>query len=398
MTGRRIGAALIIGGILVVLGAGGWWLARDREDGASSGSSPEPTPGCPIEDVEEPGVSPQADVVGMATNFVWDLEADVDAELRVLAACGVRAIREDLLWELIEPRPAALEWERTDRVMLAAARAGVGVLGILGYSAPWASTDPSGAGERSFPPRDDAEFARYAAWVASRYSPTSSFWDDLATDFRPLLGLEIWNEAWGRWAWQPDPDPVRYAALARAAATTIGAVEPDVPIVLTADPFRNARSSGDRRWFEAVLDADPTLPDLIDVYAVHPYPEPRDVGPLVPRADPRHEFRRVEVTAEAARRRGVERPIWITEIGWSTADVAGAVDEVVQARHILDALARVEDDWPYVERVFLYTWARDRATPGDIESGFGLRRLDGSAKPALTALVRLLAEPPRADE
>ena len=337
--------------------------------------------------IDDPG--PLA--VGLATNFVWDRDADVEGELAGLAACGVTAIREDLLWEVVEPEPGRLDWRRTDRVMRAAAASGIGVLGILGYSAPWASTDPSGGGQRNHAPDDAGAFAEYAGAVAARYGPASSFWG-AGDGFRPLLGLEIWNEAWGWWAWRPDPDPVAYARLALAAATAIEDAAPDVVVVLTADPFQNRRGGGHPPWLDAVLVAAPALPPLVDVYAVHPYPGPRDVGPLQARADPWDDFRRVAIVDEVARARGVPRPVWITEVGWSTSVAPQSVSEADQAGHVVAAVERAANEWPFVERLFVYTWARDREDQSDIESGFGLRRVDGSAKPALLGLLRLVAE------
>jgi polysaccharide biosynthesis protein PslG len=327
--------------------------------------------------------------VGMSTHLLWDPDADVEEEVAALAASGVRAVREDFLWEVVEPQPGRFDWERTDRVMRAAARHGVSVLAILGYSAPWSSSDPSGAGQRNHPPADRAAFARYGAAVAQRYAAGSELWheDGLSS---PLIGVEIWNEAWGWWAWRPDPDPEAYAALAREAALAVRAAAPGTAIVLTADPFQVRRDGTRRSWFEQVLDADPTLPDVVDVYAVHPYPEPRHLGPGQRVADQRWAFDRVELVEELATARDVSRPVWITEIGWSTADAAGGVSEAQQADYLVAAvdLAR---GWDFVERIFLYTWSRDRPDPGDdLEVGFGLRRSDGSLKPAGQIVSRLL--------
>ena len=395
-------AALVVGATVAVLAAvGGGGSERtgsdDRVAGATTTTVTSTTTTtipvrCPFGDSFERIDDPGPLALGLATNFVWDEHADVEGEMAVLAACGVTAIREDLLWEVIEPERGRHAWARTDRVLRAAAAHGVGVLGILGYSAPWASTDPSGEAQRNHPPSDVAAFADYAAAVAQRYGPSSPFWEGSPDGFRPLAGLEIWNEAWGWWAWRPDPDPVAYAQLALAAATAIDEAASDVAVVLTADPFQNRRGGGHPPWFDAVLEASPSLPPLIDAYAVHPYPGPREAGPLQAGADPWDDFGRVALVDEVARARGVVRPIWITEVGWSTSAASHTVSETDQAGHLTAAIQRAKDQWPFVERLFVYTWARDREDQSDIESGFGLRRIDGSAKPALLDLLRLAAE------
>lgn len=351
---------------------------------------PEPAGTCPSATAEAPGASPLSEVVGLTHNLMWDLEADPDTELAELAACGVRAIREDLLWEAVEPEPGRFDWARSDEILQAAARHEIEVLGILGYSAPWSSSGATGEGfDRNDPPADAADFARYAAAVVSRYGPEAEMWRGGRS---PLLGVEIWNEAWGWWSWRPDPDPPAYAALAREAAEAVRAASPGTKVVLTADAYQLRRDGTRPPWLEAVLEAEPTLPELVDVYAVHPYPDPRDAGPLDEQDDPRHDFRRVADVQEIAEAADAVRPVWITEVGWSTADADGGVSEDEQARHLLDAVRVAATDWPFVERVFLYTWTRDREDPTDLESGFGLRRLDGSHKPAWQALVGLLAD------
>jgi len=396
---RRFPALLAV---LTVIAAGAFGVARLGDDGAASTSPVSTTAttapsigapvsrGCPLrpgDDAIEPAGTP---AVGLASNLVWDAEVDVEGELAVLAACGVSAIREDLLWEVVEPVRGRFDWATTDRIMWAARDAGVGVLGILGYAAPWASSDPEGEGARNYAPEDDDAFAAYAAAVAARYDAPSDFWDGAGSEFRPLVGLEIWNEAWAYWAWKPDPDPAAYASLATATATAIRRVAPGVPIVLTADPFQHRSDGGRPPWFEAVLDAAPDLPELVDVYAVHPYPDPRGSSPTAEGRSASAGFDRVALVDDIARERDVRRPVWITEVGWSTSDARGGVSEEDQAAHTVAAIERTQEEWPFVERFFVYTWARDRAPTDDIELGFGLRRQDGSPKPALEAILDLL--------
>jgi exo-beta-1,3-glucanase (GH17 family) len=92
----------------------------------------------------------------------------------------------------------------------------------------------------------------------------------------------------------------------------------------------------------------------------------------------------VELVRRIARQRDAPRPIWITELGWSTAPQAEeSVTEREQARYVADALDRALNDWDgFVERIFIYSWDRSRDDPGDLEAHFGLRRADGSFKPA----------------
>src|SRR5688572_29469305 len=86
------------------------------------------------------------DKVGLSTHLFWLGESDINANLTRLRAGGAGWIREDFLWDQIEPVKGDFRWGRTDALMAAAARTGTDVLAILDYSARWASSDPSGAG------------------------------------------------------------------------------------------------------------------------------------------------------------------------------------------------------------------------------------------------------------
>lgn len=324
-----------------------------------------------------------ADTLGVSSHLVWKSEAHAAAELAELRAGGLHWIREDFPWDQIEPTKGNFSWTRTDALMGAAAANGVEVLAILGYSAPWASSDTSGAGRRYHPPRDPAEFARYAAAVVARYGPSGAFWADRPDlVVRPLRAVEVWNEANANWFWKPDPDPARYAALVRATAEAVDAVGAGVEVLMVGD-FRQARTDGSEpSWVGAVLDADRGLGQLIDGYTVHPYPWPRNRGPDAAGAG----FDRVVSTREATVARGAALPVWITEIGWSTAAHPAGVTEAEQAAFVSAALGRVLNEWPLISRVFVYTWDRDRGDQGDLQAHYGLRRADGSPKPAWDAL------------
>src|SRR5688500_7505996 len=91
--------------------------------------------------------------VGVNTHLVWVSQADARAGYAEAAAGGVGWVREECPWGVVEPQPGNYAWARTDAMMAAASQAGVNVLGILGYSAPWASSDPSRAGNSRYPPR-----------------------------------------------------------------------------------------------------------------------------------------------------------------------------------------------------------------------------------------------------
>ena len=323
--------------------------------------------------------------LGLNTHLVWEPPRTTESVFGEIRGLGIRWVREEIPWRVVQPERGRFDWRTTDALMTAASRRGIDVLGILAYSAPWASSDAEGDGRH--PPRHPADYARYAAAVVSRYGPGGSFWDERSElEPRPLRAVEIWNEPWTHSTWRPDPDPAGYARLVRAAVAAIRAVEPDTTIAIAGDLLQVRTDGAIRPWLEELLRADPRLPSLVDVYSVHPYPDPRTDGPYADREDGRWDFRRVELLREV----DDSLPIWITEIGWSTADTDDSVSEETQADYVRGAVRRALGEWgDYVERVFVYSFDRDTGDRGDREGNYGVVRSDGTAKPAAKVLAEL---------
>lgn len=323
--------------------------------------------------------------LGLNTHLVWAPPGSVGPVLAEIRGLGVDLVREELPWRLVEPEQGRFDWRQTDALMEAASRRGIDVLGILAYSAPWASSDPEGDDHR-YPPRDPADYARYAAAVVGRYGPEGSFWRERGElERRPLRAVELWNEPWAHSTWKPDPDPEAYARLVRAAAEAIRAVEPETTIAIAGDLLQVRTDGAVVGWLDELLQVDPTLPRAVDAYSVHPYPDPRTAGPYDDREDPRWDFRRIELLREI----DDSLPVWITEIGWSTADTDDSVSEEVQAEYIEGTIRRAFAEWgDDVERLYVYSFDRDTGDRGDREGNYGLRRADGTLKPAAAQLRR----------
>jgi hypothetical protein len=319
-------------------------------------------------------------------------EGEATQQLETIHRGGIDWVREDFRWDLAEPAPGVYDWSRTDRLMAAAAKADTQVLAIIDYSAPWASSDPSGGGDKFYPPQNPSDYAEFSRQVVLRYGSGGSFWDARPhLTPNPLKAVELWNEPYSHIFWKPNPDPQAYAEMSHAAAAAIRGAQPATTIILPGDPFQTRTNSATPEWLGEVLSADPGLADLINAYSVHPYPEPRGIGPG-DAGDPRFTFDRVALAHQVAVAHNAELPIWITEIGWSTADASvGGVSEATQAAYVQDSILRSFGTWPYVSHVFVYSWDESSGAPTDWEGNLGLRRMDGSLKPAWGTLVDLLA-------
>ncbi len=344
---------------------------------------------------------PYAGRVGVAVSY--DLyaspEAQIQAALAPLHAVGVSWIREDLTWAIAEPEPGVFDWSPFDRLMTAAARARVHVLGILDYSAPWASSDPSGQQDEFYPPKSNADFATYAAAVVSRYGRNGSFWSEnphLWPD--PLTAVEIWNEPYESWDWKPGSDPGAYAALVSQAAPAMHAVDPHLMVLMSGDleSWDDRSAAGQHSWLASMLAADPQVARLVDAIAVHPYPVPLSLGPYYAGPGLKAAFGRVPLIRRAEVAAGVHLPIWITEIGWSTApNTPQSVSKQSQARYLLEAIQRSLGQWgSYVSRIFLFGWFRSSGRSGDLAGNYGLLDRDGIPKRAWRAVAHLLGGKP----
>jgi len=307
-------------------------------------------------------------------------------ELGRARALGVRWIREELSWDSIERSPGHYRWQRFDALMVAASRARLHVLPLLLGTPWWAS--PPGAGPGQFAlPNDPRAFGTFAARAAARYGPGGTFWrahPRLDGRLAPQW-FELWNEPYYRFFSTTGVDPVRYAAMVRAATVAGRDANPATRWLMAADLTYLDTAGRRQRWLPALAAADPGLMGLIDGVAVHPYvfgtPGADDGIPLP------YRFERIIAIARELTSLGARRvPLWITEIGWSTCDKRpDCGSEQEQAQRIADVFTRVRRR-PLSNRVRAVFVYHLHDFPGrarsDREGWYGLLRANGSRKPA----------------
>jgi hypothetical protein len=85
---------------------------------------------------------------------------------------------------------------------------------------------------------------------------------------------------------------------------------------------------------------------------------------------------------------GDDKPIWFTEMGWSTASTGGScvVSEQTQASYLTQAYQIAQQD-PYVQVALWYNFREDYFSTGPsyYDGGFGLMHKDFTPKPAYYA-------------
>jgi hypothetical protein len=148
-------------------------------------------------------------------------------------------------------------------------------------------------------------------------------------------------------------------------------------------------STNDWGFLESVYAAAPDIGQYYDVMATHPYDPPHspdfvyyDGGRISKNA-----FAGYRSVHDVMLSHGDNKPIWFTELGWSTTSQAGwGVSPQQQADYTKLAYACMQQD-PYVQVAVLYElrnnyWANNA---DDWEDQLGLTNVDWSHKPAYDA-------------
>ncbi len=346
--------------------------------GAGCGARREPT--LPSRELGRPGLE-----VGVTVNALDD---DMARATRSARAVGAGWIREEFRWPLVEPRRGRLRFDRYDRLMATTAGQGVRVLPLLIGSPAW-----TGARNPNQLPPSLGPWTAFVRVVIRRYGSRGSFWrahPELDARLAPRV-WEIWNEAYLPLFSPPHPDPARYAALAQQTVAAGRQVSPQVRFLLSAEVTYRAADGSSRNWLDDLFAAAPHLGSFLDGLAVHPY----SVAGLGSDTAGGLRFDRLAEFQSILARHGVgRRPLWITEVGWSTcARRPPCRTPAQQGRDFAQALGRVAGRYRNeVAAFFAYRLDDLGGSAQDVENGFGLVARDGTRKPAWAVLRAAAAQ------
>ncbi len=330
--------------------------------------------------------------LGISANARSVEEPNLGPLLDRVAETGTRRLREDLEWERVEPANDVWDWSEYDELFAAAGERGMSILPILNSPPCWAV--PSGTNSKdcwATYPVSDAEYAELTAEAVDRYGPGGAFWA-AHPDLDPALApryFEIWNEPYLPEFTNNNVNPARYADLYKAAVVAGRAANPGTRYLIEAIDQVQVTATGKWvNWAEVLLAREPALGNYIDGIAIHPYPENRDPFYL-PEGSRDPSFWNTEKIYQDWAQRGVNRPIWITEIGYSSCDdgandcVPGATQAAREEqkaewlRDLFDVIDR--EELGYVHAAYLYNFqSSGKEEPTDKSQWFGL--LDGKGK------------------
>jgi hypothetical protein len=305
-------------------------------------------------------------------------EDAVPGSFELQAELGMRVIRFKVPWSSVEPRPGRWDFAHYDALYDQLRAAGLRPL-LLAAGAPcWAR---AGAAPCGIPaPAFDADWAEYLRHLAARYPDA--------------IGIEIWNEENAVQFFPPRPNPARYTELLSAAYRAVKSVDPEMPVVsggLLPARTTGRYAVGDAQFLRGMYAAG--ADGSMDAIGAHPYPLA-----AAPGGGTRYDLRAMEQNLQRLRtvRDAVGQsstPIWITEVGVSTASAGGfppGVTGTQQANALLAMLREAGQD-PDVRVILIHRLIGPSPAPeagphGLLESGFGVFQPDGTPKPAACAL------------
>ena len=304
----------------------GWQALLDLDRLATTGTHQLEVRAAPADRAAESVFSRELTVTapqrfGVDAHLLWFDPTRAAHDLDQIRGNALDTVRLDVGWDALQPT-ADGGWDvrylvRLDDVLdLAAARGEHIILVVLGTPA-WARGN---GGSRMTPPSDVRAFATAVSFLAARYAQ------------RLDLVYEIWNEPNQPQFWDSPtgPDAAAYARLLTEAYSAIKSVAPYATVLGGSIAFN------DPSYLEAMYAAG--AGGHFDALALHPY---SDAFAPDASSNPSRSF----VTALDQSRQILvahgdsEKPIWVTEMGWSTQDITDLqrADYLVRAVQLVRA-------------------------------------------------------------
>lgn len=303
----------------------------------------------------------------------------------LVSETGSTQLREDIDWSLVEPNNGEWNWEATDRMFREAAERDLEILPILGNPPCWATAenDPDICA-RTYP-TNDSDFGDYTIHVVQRYGPEGDFWtanSALNPGLAPIY-FEVWNEPYFMSAPKGELNAARYADLYRASVVAGRSANEDTRYLVGGRwQISDSADKSLISWAGSMLTHEPALGNYIDGISVHPYPQIHDPF-YQPESGADASFWTAKRIYEDWKTRGVNKPIWITEVGYSSCTGARCVPgqtqtarEELKGRWIqaLFDLAQTPE-FGFVHALYLYNlreWTPQTNPTSDHEEWYGI--------------------------
>ena len=302
-------------------------------------------------------------------NYKYPDEKSLKRAIGLMKDAGVAWVRIDFLWDEIEPEPGKFEFKKYDAIVDLLIKNNIGILGIWGYSAPWASS----CGAWNSPPSDNKNFVAYAVKTAEHYQGKVDYW-------------ELWNEPDSRTYWSQQDGLKGYCDLLKDVYPAVKAAVPGCKILNGG--FSNAALGVNRLY-------DNGAKDYFDIMNIHIFESPLNLGAVKAVGSyPKLVYKIMSRNGDA------KKKIWVSEIGCPGVKRDEDVkawwlgknpSEKQQAEWLKDVYGELLKQ-PAVEKVF---WAFFRDTDRHWDNGvdyFGLIRWNYSKKPAFISYQKCVRD------
>ncbi len=227
-----------------------------------------------------------------------NLWTDTAKTAQVMKDAGMYWDRLELWWGVVEPEKGKFDWTFADKVAQFYREQGINGMPILSYSSSWYKKPPDNAEER-------ARYAEYVYQIVNRYKDTFHVW-------------EVWNEPNIPSFW-PEPNVRDYTLMLKEAYKAAKKADPNCTIIAAAT------SGPDLEYIKGIYANGGW--GFCDAISIHPYS--MCGGPISQRLD-----KILRMHQEYIKSKGKPKPLWITEMGWTSN---GAQEDRDQAVYVVQS-------------------------------------------------------------
>ncbi len=302
---------------------------------------------------------------------------DIDNNLNLMQAAGIKALRMDVQWAKIEPTTKGVYSQSylstIDYAVDGLKARGMKALMTVDRTPNWANNNQG----QFVPPTNDKDYADFLVFLIKRYNGK-------VNDF------EIWNEPNQPQFWV-NPNPTKYTALLKTAYMAAKSVSPSVNILggsisnttsIGTDFLKGMYSAGAKPYF--------------DVLSQHIYGDPPAHGNMTP--ETLFDTLTTAILPIMQSYNDSAKKIWITEHGYTTAlanssHPAGVTDSV-QADYLTRAYNKAKT-MPIIDSLYYFSWMNGSnwntgcncavTDSYDLEQNYGIVRVDDRQKLAYLA-------------
>lgn len=296
-------------------------------------------------------------------------DEQVIESLTHLANAGVQWLRTGIGWHYAETSKnsySATYLARIDLIVNTALSAGMNCYVQLGGTPQWASEQPGEADYWAYGPSNVTDWADFVQFIANRYNGRVRYW-------------EVHNEPdWTFWK----SEFTNYVPFLQTAFDKLKAVDSANQVILggLATDGRHAWTLDGAEQYALQRLYDAGAKEYFDILGLHSYPGVQQS--LVDSVDDINTAYDVMVANGDG-----GKPIWMTEIGWSSHDSTPAhlADQALVLSNLYTHLVK----HPRVAKIFWYNY-RCKSDEGERENNFGMVENDFTFRPAYGAFSNLV--------